>query len=284
MTAPTAARRILGNLLRTLRDSARISTADAANAIRGSDSKVRRIERGAVTLVQRDLDDLLALYKPSDDDEKRARELFAKSDDGPAWWGRYSDLTPEWFRQFLGYEHAATRTVMYDAMIVPTLLQTSDYLSGGTASTDIHPDPAVGRRWADLHLSRQRGLVERRTPITFYIEQSAITRALADSATHRNQVLALAEPADNVTVRVVPHTLDSWVTQTGPFVMMWFEEDIDGTVPPVIYHEHLTGAIFLGERESDVAEYARVINRLDQMAMSAEQSRGWLREFADTVG
>lgn len=283
MTAPTAARRQLGKLLDHLRTAAGVSAAEAAHAIRGSESKIRRIERGAVTLKERDLTDLLKLYRASNEEHNRARDLFENSSEGPAWWGRYSDQTPEWFRQFLGFEHAATSSVTYETMIVPTLLQTSGYSTAAIAAA--HDDRARGRRWVDLHLERQRRLMERSTPHTFYIEETAITRSVGNDQVQAEQALALASflDSDNITVRVVPHVMDSWLTLTGPFVFFGFADSVDDTVPPVIYHEHLTGSQFFGERENEVAEYNRILDRLDKLARSREKSATWLREYADSL-
>ena len=61
-SAPTALRIALGAQLRQLREVRGISREEAADAIRGSDAKISRMELGRVGLKDRDVRDLLALY------------------------------------------------------------------------------------------------------------------------------------------------------------------------------------------------------------------------------
>ncbi len=56
---PTARRIELGTRLRRLREVTEISRADAGYAIRGSESKISRLELGRVSFKPRDVADLL---------------------------------------------------------------------------------------------------------------------------------------------------------------------------------------------------------------------------------
>ena len=57
---------MLGAHLRRLREEAGITRTDAGWAIRGSESKISRLELGRVGFKVRDVDDLLTLYKLDD--------------------------------------------------------------------------------------------------------------------------------------------------------------------------------------------------------------------------
>src|SRR5262245_54044169 len=59
---PTVLRLLLGGRLRELREKAGISAEDAGYAIRGSHSKISRLENGRVGFKARDVADLLTLY------------------------------------------------------------------------------------------------------------------------------------------------------------------------------------------------------------------------------
>ena len=72
---PTALRIMLGVHLRRLREEAGISRTDAGWAIRGSESKISRLELGRVGFKVRDVDDLLKLYKLDDADERLSADL-----------------------------------------------------------------------------------------------------------------------------------------------------------------------------------------------------------------
>ena len=61
-SGPTARRMVLGSQLRRLREAKGISREDAGYAIRGSGSKISRVELGRVSFKERDVADLLTLY------------------------------------------------------------------------------------------------------------------------------------------------------------------------------------------------------------------------------
>src|SRR6266498_4529758 len=58
----TARRIILGAQLRRLREAAQITRGEAGYAIRGSESKISRLELGRVGFKERDVADLLTMY------------------------------------------------------------------------------------------------------------------------------------------------------------------------------------------------------------------------------
>src|SRR5262244_572870 len=67
---PTVLRILLGTQLRRLRDSRGITAQEAARAIRGSESKISRIELGRNAIREIDVADLLNLYGINDTAER----------------------------------------------------------------------------------------------------------------------------------------------------------------------------------------------------------------------
>src|SRR5712664_4803264 len=63
---PTVQRLVLGSQLHRLRESHGITAEQAADAIRGSHSKISRMEHGRVGFKERDVADLLTLYGVTD--------------------------------------------------------------------------------------------------------------------------------------------------------------------------------------------------------------------------
>src|SRR5712691_9034604 len=77
---PTVLRILLGAQLRRLREAKRISLEDAGEAIRGSHSKISRLETGRVGFKDRDIADLLTLYGVYDETERTAmRDLAVRA-------------------------------------------------------------------------------------------------------------------------------------------------------------------------------------------------------------
>ena len=69
---PTVQRLVLGSQLHRLRESRGITAEQAADAIRGSHSKISRMEHGRVGFKERDVTDLLTLYGVADAEERAA--------------------------------------------------------------------------------------------------------------------------------------------------------------------------------------------------------------------
>jgi transcriptional regulator with XRE-family HTH domain len=69
---PTVQRLVLGGHLRHLRERAGITTEQAAASIRGSHSKISRMEHGRVGFKDRDITDLLTLYGVTIGEEREA--------------------------------------------------------------------------------------------------------------------------------------------------------------------------------------------------------------------
>src|SRR6266545_805722 len=128
LTGPTVRRIILGTHLRRLREGAGITRADAGYQIRGSESKISRLELGRVGFKERDVSDLLTMYGVTDDGEREHILDMAKQSNERGWWHRYSDLMESWFTDYVGLEAAASRVSAYELQFVPGLMQTEAYV------------------------------------------------------------------------------------------------------------------------------------------------------------
>jgi len=124
---PTVQRLVLGSQLRQLRESRGITAEQAAESIRGSHSKISRMEHGRVGFKERDVGDLLTLYGVTDSEERAALLNLAREANTPGWWHAYSDILPSWLEPYVGLEAAASVIRTYEVQLVPGLLQTEDY-------------------------------------------------------------------------------------------------------------------------------------------------------------
>src|ERR1700678_2967197 len=121
---PTVQRLVLGGHLRRLREDAGITTERAAVVIRGSHSKISRMEHGRVGFKERDIADLLTMYGVRDGDEREALLKLARGSNLPGWWQSYSDILPHWVEPYFGLEHPASVILANELQFVPGLLQT----------------------------------------------------------------------------------------------------------------------------------------------------------------
>src|SRR5262249_51083156 len=143
---PVVLRIRLGAALRRLREARGITAQQAATAIRGSDSKISRIELGRQPAREIDVSDLLAFYGVTDVTERDRLLQLASLALAQPWWHRYADVLPAWFQAYLGVEEAATSLLSYDTHFIPGLLQTPDYTAGLVGQGDFAAHEAAALR------------------------------------------------------------------------------------------------------------------------------------------
>ncbi|GDY32880.1 helix-turn-helix domain-containing protein [Gandjariella thermophila] len=271
VAGPTARRIVLGAQLRRLREAAHISRADAGYAIRGSESKISRMELGRVRLKERDVADLLSLYGVTDETERQSLLRMARLSNEHGWWYRYGDLMPSWFQDYVGLEESASLIQTYEVQFVPGLLQIEEYAraiaSHGRPESE---SDEVDRRVA-LRMRRQ-GVISRPNPLRLWavIDESVVHRPIGGRPVLRKQIEHLLEITGqpNVTLQVLPYELSGYAAE-GAFSVLRFAEP---ELPDLVYIEHLGGALYLDKPE-EIELYSAVVDRLAVDALTPAQTR-----------
>ena len=275
---PTVLRIVLGSQLRRLREERQITCEEAGTAIRGSHSKISRLELGRVRFRRRDLVDLLTLYDITDEADQEAMLSLADRANEPGWWHSYSDILPNWFEVYIGLEEAASRIRAYEVQFVPGLLQTEDYARAVTLLG--HPTAAgheVERR-VGLRMRRQSLLTSDEPPhLWAVVDEAVLRRPLGGVQVMRRQLRHLQELTElpNVTLQMVPFKLGGHAAAGGPFSILRFAE---GDLPDVVYLEQLTSSLYLDKRD-EVDHYHMVMERLCIDAEPASQIRDTLGRY-----
>jgi hypothetical protein len=273
-SGPTALRIVLGAQLRRLREAAEISRADAGFAIRGSESKISRMELGRVGLKARDVGDLLTMYGVEDEDVRTKFLDMVRRSNSPGWWNRYTDLMPDWFQDYVGLEEAASRILIYENQFVPGLLQTEEYATA--IASHGRPElvtPEVKRR-VSLRMQRQKVLARPGAPrVWAVLDESVLYRPIGGARILLAQIEHLLSVTKNgpVTLQIVPYPLGGY-TAKGPFTMLRFGEP---DLPDIVYLEHLAGALYLDKLE-ELEIYSRVFDRLTVDAETPDRTRQML--------
>ncbi|MFD7654368.1 helix-turn-helix domain-containing protein [Actinosynnema sp. NPDC059797] len=276
-SGPTALRIVLGAQLRRLREAAEISRADAGYAIRGSESKISRMELGRVGLKERDVNDLLTMYGVTEDEVRGKFLEMVRRSNSPGWWHRYSDLMPDWFQDYVGLEEAASRILTYETLFVPGLLQTEDYAMA--IASHGRPElagPAVKRRVA-LRMQRQKILQRPGAPrLWAVIDESVLHRPIGGRRVMLEQIeyLLSVTKESPITLQIVPYQLSGYAAE-GAFTMLRFGEP---DLPDIVYLEHLAGALYLDKLE-ELEVYSRVFDRLTVDAETPDRSRQLLSKI-----
>jgi transcriptional regulator with XRE-family HTH domain len=276
---PTVLRMLLGSQLRRLREEAGVSPEQAGYEIRGSRSKISRLENGRVSFKERDVADLLTLYRVTDEAQRARLLLLAQQANSPGWWARYDDVLPDWFETYLGLEQATSLIRCYELQFVPGLFQTEDYARAVTMlGHRSAPTEEVERR-VSLRLKRQQLLTgPSETPrVWAVIDESALRRPLGGSAVMRDQLVHLLEVAEmaQVTLQVMPFERGGHSAAGGSFSLLRFAEP---DLPDVVYIEHLTSALYL-DRPEEADHYREVMNSLSAEAATPADSRQMLQDL-----
>jgi len=275
---PTVLRMLLGTQLRRLREEAGVSPDRAGYEIRGSRSKISRLEHGRVSFKRRDVADLLTLYGVTDEQTRAGLLLLAEQANAQGWWAMYSDLLPDWFEAYLGLEAAATLIRTFELQFVHGLFQTDAYARAVTLlGHKAAPAEEIDRR-VSLRMKRQDRLHSPDAPRVWSVmDEAALRRPVGGARVMRGQLNRLVEVAalPQVTVQVVPFRRGGHAGEGGSFAVLRFRQ---ADLSDVVYIEQLTSALYL-ERRSDVDHYMEVMNRLSAEALTPAGTTRFLKEI-----
>ncbi len=263
---PTVRRMLLGAQLRRLREAKGVSREEAGYLIRGSESKISRIELGRVGFKERDVADLLTLYGVVEEAERTALLTLASEANKPGWWQPYGDLLPTWLQIYLDLEAAATLIRTYEVQFVPGLLQTEAYARAVILLSYEAEDPEEIDRRVSLRMARKRLLTRPDArQLWAVIDEAVLRRPIGGVEVMQEQIGALIQATDlpNVRLQVMPFRAGGHAAAGGAFTVLRFP---DQDLPDVVYIEHLTGALYVDKRE----EVDRYLAAVGQLFIAAE--------------
>jgi transcriptional regulator with XRE-family HTH domain len=275
---PGVLRMLLGAQLRRLREEAGVTPEQAGYEIRGSRSKISRMEHGRVGFKQRDVADLLTYYGVTDDLLRSSILSLARQANTQGWWSTYGDILPDWFEAYLGLEAAAVLIRTFELQFVHGLFQTQGYARAVTVLGHRAASGDEIDRRVSLRVKRQELLTSKDAPRVWSVmDEAALRRPVGGHEVMREQLGRLIEVAGlpNVTVQVVPFRRGGHAGAGGSFTVLRFGQP---ELPDVAYIEQLTSALYL-ERRADVDHYMEVMNRLSAEALTPVGTVRFLKEI-----
>lgn len=275
---PTVLRILLGTQLRRLREARGITAQEAAHAIRGSESKISRIELGRTSVRKIDIVDLLSLYGITDPAEREELLTLAAQANQPGWWHQYQDVLPSWFQAYIGLEESAASIRSYDAQFIPGLLQTEDYAAAVIALGEFSLEEA--ERLVFLRKERQRRFASGGLRLWAILDDVALRRPVGGPRIMRAQLERLSDLCDQpgFALQVVPGGTGAYVVPGSFSILRFAVPDL----PDVVYLEQLTSAMYL-DKPADVERYTAAMDKLSAIAAPPEETKQIIRALREEL-
>lgn len=267
----------LGKRLRELRLAAGITREDAAEYLGVKPPTISRLELGKNAILVKNVKFLCQLYDVGAPElDTLIRQAQESNERG--WWLAFSETMPNWFETYVGFEADAREIWTYESELVPGILQTPGYVRA-LRSTYGPVSAEAAERAVEFRLARQRRL-EGRAPVMRVILNEAVLlrEAGAGDDGMAQQIRHLLEMSERsfLDLRVLPFAAGLHRSMKGPFSLLTLPDEDDlNSGPHFVYVEHVEGAVYL-ERLSDLARYTDTFESLVQMALSPEETRGYL--------
>ncbi|MEU8546596.1 helix-turn-helix domain-containing protein [Streptomyces roseoverticillatus] len=273
---PTVRRRRLGQELRKLRELKGMTAEEVAERLLVSQSKISRLENGRRSISQRDVRDLCGVYGVEDHRIVDSLMQMAKESRQQGWWHAFGDIP---YSVYIGLETDAASLRVYEASLVPGLLQTPNYASAVTEGSWPEATAADIERRVQVRMRRQERITEPENPLRLWavIDESALRRIVGNREIMAEQMRQLVQFSlePHITVQVLPYDVGAHPGMYGKFSILEFNDPQDAST---VYLEGITSDLYL-EKPNDVQTYSVMYEHLRMQALNAEHSR----QFIDRV-
>ncbi|WP_067485338.1 helix-turn-helix domain-containing protein [Actinomadura hibisca] len=284
---PVVQRAILTSELQRLRTEKGLTQEQVAAALDWSTSKLIRIEGGTVGVSTTDLHALLRQYGIQDGDPRIATlTQVARDARRRGWWSLYRRETKPGYFQYIGYESGASVIRVFQALLVPGLLQTEEYANAVTV--EVVPFPADREVVVEIRMRRQEELFTRSDPprLMVLLDEAVLRRQVGgqtDRGVMPRQLRHLIEMADRpeVTIEVIPFTQGAHFGLMGEFILLEFA---DPRLYDVLHREQIGSTdLTVAERDTQVTDYRAAFENLRQLALPADESISFIEQVIDTM-
>lgn len=281
--SPAVQRRRLRTELRRARQEAELTQDQVSTALEMSLSKVIRIEAGTVGVSANDLRALLNLYNVRDRDEVDNLLMLARAGRERPWQSKYRDVASPRLLQFIELEAAASITRNFQPLMVPGLLQTSEYarIMLRQLNRDLPDKPVDIDTLLEVRMKRQELLDREDSPELFFILDEAATRRLVGGReVMLKQLRQLTELAarPRITVEVLPFSAGAYPGLNGSFVIQEFPDPADADV---LYQEGPQGEEISSDDPELISQYREIFAELRGLSLGPKGSRDFLKELAE---
>lgn len=270
---PLAARRKLGDELRTLRTQADMTAQEVGLVLGCHYSKISRIETAKLVCTKRDFDGLMELYGVKGVKLRSLTALMIRGRQrSQPWWHTHADVISANYAEFLAYEQEAVRSLEYQSILLPALLQTADYARAVTSRGVAALGPDQVDTLVEVRLRRQERLQGAESlRLEVVVTEAALCLQVGGGSVMRAQLrhLATVSLLENVSLRVTPFKTGENGASTGAFILF-----ATGTeVADVAFTESADATTGLRDEALTVRRLNRLFKNLSDTALSEQDSR-----------
>ncbi|MBB5067179.1 transcriptional regulator with XRE-family HTH domain [Saccharopolyspora gloriosae] len=242
---------------------------ELARRIGVSHGWITRTEAGSRPITAEDVSSILSALEISSGERERLVEMAREADD------------PDWIRPgipgvrdelvtLIEYERTATQITEVAPLLIPGLLQTSDYARA------VMKDLPVGEREAKIGMrAGRRDLLDKRKGPKFeaLIAEQALTDQVCGPEEQADQLRHLLNAAQkpNVSLHVLAAGLHRWTPMRGGH-FMFFEFP---QAAPIVHVEMFATGVFIS-RPATIKAYRDAVGTLRQEAMDEEQTADFI--------
>ncbi|WP_228566556.1 helix-turn-helix transcriptional regulator [Nocardia sp. SYP-A9097] len=253
-----------------------------------SHQKIMRLESGqTVRISTPQIQALLDFYAVPPGEQERALKSWAsakaETKDGKGFWQAYADQYEPHMPHYLSLEANAGRVTTHQLVLVPGLLQTSDYKRAIVRIDDPELSIVDTERRVELTTRRQARLDDDSFRIDAYISEAVLRNQPGSPDVMSQQLYWLAEVGarPGINIRVIPFGVGPHRGLTIlSFTLLEFPRLDSGLIePPVVYLEGAFGALY--HEQSDVLDlYRQAIDALGAVALTEDDTRDVLLRVA----
>ncbi|MEU5849849.1 helix-turn-helix domain-containing protein [Saccharopolyspora shandongensis] len=273
----SARARGLGAELRQLRNGSGYKQEEVAKRLGLSKATMSRIENGTKAVAEADVSAILAILGVTGVDRSRLLKL-AREQDQPGWWETGIPGLPKQLTGLLEFERDASLIRCLDMILMPGLLQTSDYARAVMRGSGVEPADIEAR--VAIRIGRQEILAKANGAAFWaFVDAGVLRRVVGGPRVMAEQLRHVVKIGKrrNVTIQVIPDEVAAHPGLEGSFVLLEFPK-----ARPIVHLEQRRLGAFLDE-PADVADYANVLDTLQRVAMSSADSAKLIAARADEL-
>ncbi|MFC7386872.1 helix-turn-helix domain-containing protein [Sphaerisporangium rhizosphaerae] len=270
----------LGKQLRELREAAGLTLKEAGDFLQRDASTISRLEAGIYPARPGDVEALLGLYGISHERQRDGLVRLSREAWQNGWWDAYAGDVGHGIVDNAWLESRAKQIRSFDALVIPGLLQTRDYMDAVMRAADWRSSEEQIARWIEFRLIRQQVLAASVPGLVVVLDEAVLRRTVGGREVMRAQLGRLTETAkqSHVEIRVLPQASGAHASPDGAFKIYELPEPY----PAIAYVSSPAGVIYVEAEEAE-----RLMLKFDAIcrdSLGSEESLDLIVAVAEELG